>query len=694
MAGRWSARARIPSPKRLTIPKMLDCSFPGRCLRLLVLVFVALVFVTPGAPLLAHPPGETAIHSHTHAESLDVITTRSSDVTLPPTPEEDVFHFVIYGDRTGGVPEGLKVLEQAVKDTNLLGPDLVMTVGDLIQGYNETPPWLLQMKEYRSIMDGLDMPWYPVAGNHDVYWRGNQPPPVGHHESNYEAHFGPLWYAFKHKHAGFIVLYSDEGDPNTNEKGFHESSQQQFSEAQLEFLDQALKQLAGQSQVFVFLHHPRWIESRYEGSRWSVAHQKMVDAGNVRAVFAGHIHQMHFGGVKDGIGYYTLATTGGVLPADIPGAGYLHHLNMVTVRPDEFQVASLPVGSVIDPREFTQSFHEDIRLARKTVPTLKSEALQIDPDGSVDGELTYEITNPCQRMLEGSVALSAVEAWMSDLDHGHVRLRPGQSQTITFSMKRGSESSTWSIPELRWTPRYVSKTARISLPTVSRPIALDLALIPADYFTGSANRCLRVDGPGSAVRVEPDQLAIADGPLTLECWIKPTELQQHRGIAGKMQESEYGLMLNEGSPEFYIHLGGKYVVAKSDQKIPANAWSHLAGVFDGAQVRLYVDGQRVDQRAGSGKRKTNRLPFWIGADPGRSGNASRPMQGFLDEVRVSDAAVYGGNSFLPKRRLAPEASTRWLNHFDRRYGPYELSHADGGGKALLGKDSRLEPVVE
>ena len=110
------------------------------------------------------------------------------------------------------------MLEQAVVDTNLLDPDLVMTVGDLIQGYNDTPEWLQQMSEYKDIMNRLKMKWFPVAGNHDVYWRGVGKAPEGQHESNYEKHFGPLWYTFQHKNAGFVVLYSDEGDSKTNER--------------------------------------------------------------------------------------------------------------------------------------------------------------------------------------------------------------------------------------------------------------------------------------------------------------------------------------------------------------------------------------------------------------------------------------------------------------------------------------------
>ena len=124
----------------------------------------------------------------------EIFTTRTNPKSLPLPSEEGTFHFAIFGDRTGGNPAGLKFLRQAVRDTNLMAPDFVMTVGDLIQGYNRPKDWLREMKEYKDIMSGLTMNWFPVAGNHDIYWdfRDRNRPKI-HHEANYEEHFGPLW---------------------------------------------------------------------------------------------------------------------------------------------------------------------------------------------------------------------------------------------------------------------------------------------------------------------------------------------------------------------------------------------------------------------------------------------------------------------------------------------------------------------
>jgi hypothetical protein len=149
-------------------------------------------------------------------------TSREEGSRLLKLPkEEDAFGFVVFGDRTGGPVEGIEVLKQAVADTNLLDPDLVLTVGDLVNGYNGHDAWHAQAAEYKAAMERLRMPWFPVAGNHDIYWRGPGRP-EGEHERDYETVFGPLWYAFRHKQCWFVVLYSDEGNPQTGVKDFND----------------------------------------------------------------------------------------------------------------------------------------------------------------------------------------------------------------------------------------------------------------------------------------------------------------------------------------------------------------------------------------------------------------------------------------------------------------------------------------
>ena len=93
----------------------------------------------------------------------------------------------------------------------------MLTVGDLVNGYNQDTEWLRQMDEFQATMGKLNMPWFPVAGNHDIYWRRDpknpKTKPPREHEELFEKHFGPLWYWFEHKNTGFLILFSDEGHP-------------------------------------------------------------------------------------------------------------------------------------------------------------------------------------------------------------------------------------------------------------------------------------------------------------------------------------------------------------------------------------------------------------------------------------------------------------------------------------------------
>ena len=289
-----------------------------------------------------------------------VETIRNSEVVLTTPKQVESFTFVVFGDRTTGRPEGLPILADAVRDTNRMRPSFVMNIGDMVQGYCPTEQWLEQMSEYKAIMNRLEMPWFPTAGNHDIYGgRARDTLPEGQHESNYETHFGPLWYAFEYKNNWFIVLYTDEGHPETGNKSFRQPEDQIMSDAQFNWLKSILEKAKHADGVYIFQHHPRWLSTRY-GDDWEKVHNALVEAGNVKVVFAGHIHAMTYN-KRDGIHYLTLAATGGSLDSSATAEdGVMHHIHFVTVRNGaEPSIAILPVGSTIDfttmpPRRFNE----------------------------------------------------------------------------------------------------------------------------------------------------------------------------------------------------------------------------------------------------------------------------------------------------------------------------------------------------
>ena len=75
--------------------------------------------------------------------------------------------------------------------------------------------------------------------------------------------------------------------------------------------------------------------------------------------------------------------------------------------------------------------------------------------------------------------------------------------------------------------------------------------------------------------------------------------------------------------------------ASGSKWLPLNAWSHLAGTYDGASLKLYVNGQLVRSQAVSGPIATSTGPLRIG------GNSiwDQYFEGRIDEVRIYNRAL-------------------------------------------------------
>lgn len=626
------------------------------------------------------------------APAQQIHTSRPSPKLLPLPKGDDVFHFIVFGDRTGGPPEGLEVLKQAVTDTNLLNPDLVMNVGDMLPGYAGQEKWMADLTDYRGIMEKLQMPWFPVAGNHDIYWRGPNRP-AGEHEANFEKHFGPLWYWFEHKKCAFIVLFTDEGNGTDKPRDFTGKDMQSMSRTQMDWLKQSLQETKKLDHVFVFLHHPRWVEGTYPHSNWGEVHKLLAEPGNVRAVFAGHVHRLRYDGQRDGIEYITLGTTGGSMPGLYPEAGYLHHMNLVTVRKEGAKVAVIPVGEVMDPKQFTPELIANVNKLRDTEFELTPSPISIDETGLGAGLMEFKVTNPLNYPVEITVLPDGEPGeWMTSTDHLHMALPPKQTYAGSFTVmrvRRGFEEG-FTAPSAEFRAELLMPGLRIPLPPRKIALPLTLSTVSPEIFKTDTGKAIQLNGQ-QAVRVELGAKALPQGPFTVEAWVRPAGAEVSGDIISKAEQSEFAINLASNVPGFHAMLNGKYESAIATKGIPAGQWTHIAGVFDGSRMTLYVNGQPAATREATGPRATNPLPLFLGANPDAKSNPTQFLEGSLDEARLSSTARYSA-AFTPEKRFARDAATVFLFHCDQLLGPFLPSDTDTLTYGLAGSEPALVNV--
>lgn len=169
------------------------------------------------------------------------------------------------------------------------------------------------------------------------------------------------------------------------------------------------------------------------------------------------------------------------------------------------------------------------------------------------------------------------------------------------------------------------------------------------WVNGKFGKALYFDSNDDAVEII-DSADIAEGTaITVSVWMKSLELNTHREIITKHKydNSQWQWRLDQLSSNrlsFSVQ-DSKIVSAESDSVnlIDDKGWHHLAGVYDGSAVYLYVDGISVDSSPPplTGKIADYKHHICIGsAWAGSSCGATSVdnFYGYLDDVRIYDRA--------------------------------------------------------
>jgi hypothetical protein len=309
------------------------------------------------------------------------------------------FRFAIVSDRTGG--HRARIFSQAVEQLNLLQPEFVLSVGDLVEGYTDkTDRMATEWREFQGYVSKLQMPFFYVPGTHDLANSAM--------EKVWTEKFGRRHYHFVYRNVLFVILNTE--DPPGKAGG--------IGPEQLNWLKGVLEQNKTVRWTVVALHRPLWVQKNLETSGWLDA-EKLL-AGRPYTVFAGHEHRFKKF-VRQGQNYYQLATTGGGSKLRGLPYGEVDHLGWVTMKKDGPVIANVLLDGIYT-EDMKKPLTEELGVSeanRKPVQPVQGVVLQ-DGCPVPNVQVTFYLVNPDTKKLtrtadsltegDGSFALSTYRA--------------------------------------------------------------------------------------------------------------------------------------------------------------------------------------------------------------------------------------------------------------------------------------------
>jgi hypothetical protein len=323
------------------------------------------------------------------------------------------FQFAIVTDRTGGHRPG--VFEDGVRKLNLLQPEFVMSVGDLIEGYTtDTVELKRQWDEFDGFVNQLDMPFFYVPGNHDLT------NPV--QEKIWAQRLGPTHYSFVYKNILFIALNSED---QTRGSGRGTISTEQY-----EWIKKTLAAHTTVQWTFLFMHQPLWVQEE-NPARWFDVEKLLADRKHT--VFVGHRHH-YVQYERNKSNYYMLATTGGASPLRGPQFGEFDHFVWITMTEQGPVLANLQLEGIFDSKLHTE------KIETFTSKLWASDVVRVEPLYSTQSlfkkdSVRFRITNSFDSPV--TVKLNTGFSWdlKTDLGKPEVLIQPNSVAFVTMLLE-------------------------------------------------------------------------------------------------------------------------------------------------------------------------------------------------------------------------------------------------------------------
>ena len=132
------------------------------------------------------------------------------------------------------------------------------------------------------------------------------------------------------------------------------------------------------------------------------------------------------------------------------------------------------------------------------------------------------------------------------------------------------------------------------------------------------------------------------GNITLEAIIKFTTFSQNQGIFSTNEYGGYGLWVFDTLPNIFIQIDSEYQTASaSSSELNLNQWYHIAGVYNGSELKFYINGDLKESIDANGPiTYTYHNALKIGSDASSTDEPDAQFfQGIIDEIRITRIAL-------------------------------------------------------
>ena len=184
-------------------------------------------------------------------------------------------------------------------------------------------------------------------------------------------------------------------------------------------------------------------------------------------------------------------------------------------------------------------------------------------------------------------------------------------------------------------------------------------LIGLSYSQGGSN-ALDFDGTDDYVTMG-NNLNLTS-TITIETWVKTDGLGARQTIIDKGYSSsgepyyQYHVEVRAGGEVYFaLSLGGSRQSTETSASLTAGQWHHVACVYNGSTIKVYIDGVQESSTNATGSISTYSTSFYIGAHSGPTSIGS--FDGPIDEVRIwNDARTAAEIKEYMHKEVASDAS--------------------------------------